>query len=130
MSSLRTLLILVGHSPLATAFQEVARHAFPDCSADVMALDIPAQSSLEDAQLEVRRILSCSQGRPVLVLVDVLGATPANAVTACLPEFPQIRIVSGLNAPMLWRTLCYRAEPLEQLAAMAVAGGQRGISVP
>ena len=37
------------------------------------------------------------------------------------------RIVTGVNVPMLLRTVCYRHEPLDALVARAVAGGTQGV---
>lgn len=123
-----TVLVLVAHAPLASAFQALARHAFPECGSDVIALDIPAEFSLASAQEAVQGLLSLHASRPLLLLVDVQGATPANAVVASLAGFPQARAVAGLNAPMLWRTLCYRTETPEQLVERALIGGERGVS--
>jgi PTS system ascorbate-specific IIA component len=38
-----------------------------------------------------------------------------------------VRVVTGVNVPMLWRTLCYRAESLEDLVTRAVAGATQGV---
>ena len=124
-----TRLILVAHAPLASAFRELAMHAFPECAAEVDALDVPPDASLELVRQRLYSLLQSRASLPVLLLADVQGATPANAVTLVLPDFPAARAVSGLNAPMLWRTLCYREEPPERLAERAVGGGQRGISI-
>jgi PTS system ascorbate-specific IIA component len=37
--------------------------------------------------------------------------------------------ISGVNLPMLLKTLNYRDLPLDQLAAKAAKGGQEGISI-
>jgi len=58
-----------------------------------------------------------------------MGATPANAVSSVIKDFPQARAVAGMNLPMLWRTLCYRTEAPEQLVERALAGGQRGVTL-
>ena len=45
----------------------------------------------------------------------------------------RVRIVAGVNVPMLWRVLCYRGEPLDRLVERAVDGAVRGVmqvSVP
>ena len=35
--------------------------------------------------------------------------------------------MAGVNIPMLWRTLCYRHEPLQALKQRALEGAQRGV---
>jgi PTS system ascorbate-specific IIA component len=59
--------------------------------------------------------------------VDAFGATPCNAATRLL-DSPNVRVVAGINVPMLWRTLCYgMRESLDTLVARAVAGGAQGV---
>jgi PTS system ascorbate-specific IIA component len=59
------------------------------------------------------------------VLTDVFGATPCNAVQALAG--PQVRVLAGVNVPMLWRTLCYADEPLDALVARALSGAGQGV---
>jgi PTS system ascorbate-specific IIA component len=37
------------------------------------------------------------------------------------------QVVVGVNVPMLWRTLCYAAEPLDALVGRALAGATQGV---
>lgn len=124
-----TRLILVAHAPLASALHALVLHAYPECGADVEVLDVPAEASLEGAAGALRRLLLLDPARPSLLLVDAMGATPANAVSSVIKDFPQARAVAGMNLPMLWRTLCYRTEAPEQLVERALAGGQRGVTL-
>jgi PTS system ascorbate-specific IIA component len=67
------------------------------------------------------------QGRGVLVLTDIYGATPSN-VAARLLERGRVEGVSGVNLPMLIKALSYRDESsLEELVGKAVAGAGAGI---
>src|SRR5215468_4279234 len=50
------------------------------------------------------------QGRGVLVMTDIYGATPSN-IAARLLEPGRVVGVSGVNLPMLIRALNYREEP-------------------
>ena len=60
-----------------------------------------------------------------LILTDVFGATPCN-VAQRLADGVQVKVVAGVNVPMLWRTLCYADEPLDALVARALAGAHAG----
>jgi mannose PTS system EIIA component len=62
----------------------------------------------------------------VLILADVFGATPCNAALAAADGVKQ-RVVAGVNVPMLWRTLCYAGQPLDDLVNRAVAGASQGV---
>ena len=62
----------------------------------------------------------------VLILTDIYGATPCNiAKKLCCRE--NIRLVSGLNLPMLLRVMNYAHLALPHLAEKAVSGGKAGI---
>lgn len=117
-------LLLIAHAPLATALQAVAAHVFPECAADLRAIDVPADWPAEQVEAVLRAQMP--PGQEVLILADVFGATPAN-VAQRVAEGADVRVVTGVNVPMLWRALAYRAEPLESLVSRAVAGGSQGV---
>lgn len=121
-----THIFIIAHAPLAHAMRECALHVFPDCSASVMALDVPPQAPPEDTLALARSMLEAQHDSPVLVLTDVFGATPCN-IAQRLVEGRQARLVTGVNLPMLLRTVCYRAEPLDALVQRAVVGGTQGV---
>ena len=123
---MNTRLLIIAHEPLARALRECALHVFPDCAADVQALDVPADEPPEATLLAARALRARQGAAPVLVLTDLVGATPAN-VAQRLVDGVHSRLVAGVNLPMLLRAVCYRGEPLEQLAARALAGGAQGV---
>lgn len=118
-------LLIIAHAPLATALQAVARHAFPDCSSSLKALDVPAGMAPEDIERAARGLLAEVRTPEALIFTDVFGATPCN-VARRLAESGRIKVVTGVNVPMLWRTLCYASEPLEALVLRALAGAAQG----
>lgn len=127
-----THLLVVAHEPLASALQALAGHVFAETP--LAAVDVPARASLDDTAAQVRAALApaLARGEDALVLVDVFGATPCNAALAAA-EGTRVRIVAGVNVPMLWRTLGYASLPLDELVARALAGASQGVmhvSVP
>jgi PTS system ascorbate-specific IIA component len=62
----------------------------------------------------------------VLVLTDVLGATPCN-IAQKIADHQQCKLVAGVNLPMLLRTVNYRHEGLDALVARALAGASQSI---
>jgi PTS system ascorbate-specific IIA component len=116
-------LLLIAHAPLATAFRDVAAHAFPDTP--VAAVDVSPEEDPRDVEARARRCLGDSEAS-TLVLTDVFGATPAN-VAQRLADAGRVRVLAGLNVPMLWRALNYSALPLDEVASRAVAGGAQGV---
>lgn len=119
-----TSLLIIAHAPLASALRQVAEHAFPGCAAAVQAIDVLPDTAPEDLQARAASMLA-AQG-DTLILTDVFGATPSN-VAQRLADGLHVRVVTGVNVPMLWRTLCYADEPLDALVARAMAGAAQGV---
>ena len=119
-------ILLVAHAPLASALLAVASHAYADCARSVVAVDIPPGAGLEEATALVAAALLALPGPEVLVMADAFGATPSNAALAAADGM-HTRVVTGINVPMVWRTLCYAHLPLGELVTRAVDGGRQGI---
>lgn len=119
-------ILIVAHAPLASSLLEVAQHVFPECGGTLGVVDVAAQLNLDQAQVLVRQALLGCGGEEVLILTDVFGATPCNAALAAA-DGARARVVAGVNVPMLWRTLCYQDQALEDLVARAVAGATQGV---
>jgi mannose PTS system EIIA component len=122
-----TAILIVAHAPLASAMAQVAAHTYPECAAQLAALDIERDASLDEVERRVRQSMHTLGQVDTLILTDVVGATPHSGASRVAEGGSHVRVVAGLNVPMLWRTLCYRAEPLEQLAVRACDGGRLGV---
>ena len=122
-------MLIVAHAPLASALKAVAMHTFPDCARRLEAMDVPADMSPEDMAHQMRGMLLSLNDPEVLVLTDVFGATPCNVAQqlALSDDLGSIKVVTGVNVPMLWRSLCYADDALDALVARAVAGANQGI---
>jgi len=119
-------LLIVAHTPLASALRAVAGHVFPERLDRVSALNVAPDEPVEQVEVRVRESLAGMSGHPVLVLTDVFGATPSNVVQR-LTDGVEVRLVTGVNVPMLWRLLSHLDESLESLVGRAVAGGSQGV---
>lgn len=119
--------LVIAHAPLATALREAALHVLADAAVDVVAVDVDAQASPEQTlQAAQQALVALGERDGVLVLADVLGATPCN-VAARLRGHERMHLLCGVNLPMLLRALSYRHEPLEIMSQRAREGGVRGI---
>ena len=121
-----TAVLIIAHAPLASALRSVAEHVYPDCAARLLALDVPPGMSPAQIEEQARTLLAQLAQPEVLVLTDVFGATPCN-VAQRLTDRRRIRVVTGVNVPMLWRVLCYAQEGVERLAERAVSGATQGV---
>ena len=119
-------LLIIAHAPLASSLKAVASHAFPDCGRVMEALDVPPDMPVEEVEARARELLRKVRNPEALVFTDVFGATPCN-VAQRLAEVDQVKVIAGVNVPMLWRSLCYADESLDAVAARAVAGATQGV---
>jgi PTS system ascorbate-specific IIA component len=111
-----------------------AEHTFGVLPEGVRAVDIPPH---EDIKVSFDRVLKAAygvgSGSGVLILTDVMGATPANVASKLEALGPlsglngPVIVLAGLNLPMLMRCISHRGEALEELAHKALQGGQNGI---
>ena len=90
------------------------------------AIDVEPNMSADTVESLARAALARLNAPEVLVLTDVFGATPCN-VAQRLSDGVNVRVVAGVNVPMLWRSLCYLGEPLDALVARAVSGASQGV---
>ena len=121
-----TSLLVIAHAPLASSLASVARHVYPDCGGQLAALDIDPEAGGDDVRAAVDSAISALGAGEVLVMVDVFGATPCNAARDA-SDGVRVRVVAGVNVPMLWRTLCYGHLPLAELLKRALDGGASGV---
>ena len=119
-------LMIIAHAPLASSLKSVAEHTFPDCSRVLEALDVSPDMSLEEVEARAREMLARVRNPEALIFTDVFGATPCN-VAQKLGDGSQVRVIAGVNVPMLWRSLCYATEPLEAVVTRAMAGATQGV---
>jgi len=119
-------LMIIAHAPLASALKAVAEHAFPDCSRLLEALDVPPDMSVEEVEALAQAMLARVRSPEALIFTDVFGATPCN-VAQRLGDGAQVRVIAGVNVPMLWRSLSYAKETLEAVVVRAMAGATQGI---
>jgi PTS system mannose-specific IIA component len=105
-------------------------HVFPDCAPLLSAIDVQPNLSPEEtlasARVAMAQLSQLPQVKGVLVLTDIFGATPSN-VAQKLVDGVTSRLITGVNLPMLLRSVSYRHEPLEALVARAVIGGTQGV---
>ena len=123
-------ILIIAHAPLAHALRECALHVFPDCGTHLAAIDVqpnlPPEETLATARIAMDQLFRLPQVKGVLVLTDIFGATPSN-VAQKLVDGVKSRLITGVNLPMLLRSVSYRNESLDALVSRAVVGGTQGV---
>ena len=73
-----------------------------------------------------KALAEINDGDGVLVLTDLYGSTPSN-IACKLRRHGHVRVVSGINLPMLIRVLNYPGLDLDSLKEKALSGGRDGV---
>ena len=119
-------LMIIAHAPLASSLKAVAMHTFPECAQRLEALDVMPDMPVEDVEALARAMLERVRSPDALIFTDVFGATPCN-VAQRLGDGTSVRVLAGVNVPMLWRSLSQASEPLEAVVVRAMAGATQGV---
>jgi mannose PTS system EIIA component len=123
---MHNVIFIIAHAPLASALRQCVAHVFAERMEKVLALDIESSASVEQSLTQAHHLLSPFGDAPLLLLTDVMGATPCN-VARQLRSMRPARLLAGVNLSMLWRAVAYQHEPLDLLMEKALHGGVQGI---
>lgn len=119
-------ILIVAHAPLASALRQCVLHVFPDATDAVAALDVQPNVPPEESLAQARMLVRQTGSMQTLVLTDVFGATPCN-VAQKLVDGVSTKLITGVNLPMLLRTVSYRHESLDALVTRALVGATQGV---
>ena len=119
-------ILIIAHAPLASALRQCVAHVFTDHPEGIAALDVQPNTPPEETLAQARIMLSQLGTSHALVLADVFGATPCN-VAQKLVDGVHSKLITGVNLPMLLRTVSYRHESLDALVARALIGATQGV---
>ncbi len=120
-------ILLITHGSLGESLIQCACHVMNRRPPQILQMGVSGQDDPLDALPLARQLLGLvDSGDGVLILTDILGATPAN-IAAKLLEPGRIEGVAGANLPMLLRTITYRERGMDMLVKKAVAGACEGV---
>lgn len=123
-------IVIVAHAPLAGALKQCAVHVYA-CDKrtedQLIAVDVVPDSDPEAVTDSLSALIATQHSEGVLVLTDVIGATPAN-IAEKMTKHGDTKVLSGVNLPMVLAALCHREEPLESVIGIVESAGQSSIS--
>ncbi|MFH1044719.1 MAG: PTS sugar transporter subunit IIA [Pseudomonadota bacterium] len=120
-------ILIVAHGAFGEALIHCASHVLGKRPPQVRQLGVTMHDDPEAILPQARELVEqLDEGQGVLVLSDILGATPCNIATR-LRVPGKVEVISGVNLPMLIRALTYREEPLPAVTAKALSGGRAGV---
>jgi UPF0042 nucleotide-binding protein len=122
-------IVIVTHGDTGAALLEVAEFILGESMAEIAFVPFRQSGDELTTIVEVRAAVArADSGDGVLVLTDLIGASPSNRVADVLEAHSGV-MVTGLNLAMLMSVWNYRREPLGLLARKAVESGRRGVKI-
>ena len=120
-------IFLITHGTFGESLVQNVCHVLNKRPQLVAQLGIAAQDDPQE-MLEIAKQLleQVDGGEGVLVMTDILGATPSNIALKLL-EPGRIEGIAGVSLPMLLRALTYRKNGMETLMEKATSGGRDGV---
>ena len=122
-------IVIVTHGATGRALLEVAEFILGESIDEIRF--VPFRQSGDDMTTSEQvgaALAEVDGGDGILVLTDLIGASPSNLVAGRLEAHNGV-MVTGLNLPMLMCVWNYRKQPLGSLARKAVDGGRRGVKI-
>jgi PTS system mannose-specific IIA component len=122
-------IVIVTHGKTGESLIEEAGFVLGQVLDDILFVAFNQSEDLPGAVSEVRSSIErADTGDGVVVLTDLMGASPSNGVADVLQEYHSV-MVTGINLGMLIRVYNYRNKTLELVVRKAVEGGRRSVKI-
>lgn len=120
-------LLLVTHDQIGSILLATVERMLGASPLRAATLAVPPEPDPDALRGAARTLLAeLDTGEGVLVLTDLYGGTPSN-VAAGLADPGRVRVVAGVNLPMLVRIFNYPHLDLPALGDKALSGGVDGV---
>jgi len=121
-------LLLVSHNQIGAELINTARQMLSCSPLPTKVISISINDNPDKIKEDLKtELLGLDQGNGILILTDMFGSTPSN-IACTVSDRDDIRVISGLNLPMLIRVLNYPTLNLNELEQKALSGGQEGVA--
>lgn len=120
-------IVLIAHDGIGPALAGTAHFVIGELPLPLRVVVVSRDSRAEEVLERLQAVAAeLDQGDGLLILTDMYGATPSNVARQVAKGRP-VRIVTGVNLPMLLHVLNYPGQNLDTMAATALAGGRQGV---
>ncbi|WP_083331040.1 PTS sugar transporter subunit IIA [Halofilum ochraceum] len=120
-------LVTITHNGIGKAIVDAAESILGSQAMDVHHCSFNAGDDVERFEGEVMDTVGkADDGDGVLVLTDLIGATPCNVAQRLAPKH-HVRVLSGISLPMVLRVFTYARCDLAQLIERAGDGAHVGV---
>ncbi len=120
-------LVTITHNGIGKAIVDAAETILGSQAMTIRHCSFNAGDEVERFERRVRdTVRQADDGDGVLLLTDLVGATPCN-IAQRLASTHHVRVLSGINLPMVLRVFTYARADLAQLIQRAGDGARSGV---
>ncbi len=119
--------IILTHHDIGQQMLNVVEETLGIRCPSMVALSVYPDQPIEQliGQVELQQA-AFDEGDGVIIFTDLYGATPGN-IACRLLEIPSIKVITGVNLPMLLKAQNYAKLAIDELVEKVIEGGQQGI---
>ena len=119
--------LIITHEEIGSALLNAATSTLGELPLPTTVVTVDYTTDPEQLIPRLQRVAqNVEHGQGLLILTDLYGSTPSNIAQA-LNNNRRIRVISGLNLPMLIRIMNYSTLDVHALADKALSGGRDGV---
>jgi PTS system ascorbate-specific IIA component len=119
-------ILLITHEKLGSCIAQIACKLLNCEKSKPHLIEVPDKSNPDNILEQAKSLVSdIDQGGGVIILTDIYGSTPSNIAQKLVNK--NVRVITGLNLPMLIRVMNYSEDTLDVIVDKAVSGGIDGI---
>jgi len=120
-------LITITHNRIGAQITETAETILGPPSFSIRHFAIAPDDDPERVEREIVSAVSeMDRGDGVLIVSDLYGSTPCN-IARRVSSAHRVRVLSGINLPMMFRIFSYATADLDEIARKALDGGRIGV---
>lgn len=121
-------ILIISHDEIGTALLNTVKQTFgSELPLPAATIELNSDADPEILIPKLKTVVKAlDQGAGVLILTDLFGSTPSN-IAQEIQKYNNVRVITGLNLPMLIRVMNYPHLSLAELSEKARTGGQCGI---
>jgi|ERR1035437_2634024 mannose/fructose/sorbose-specific phosphotransferase system IIA component len=113
-----TGIFIISHSTLAEALKTTVSLIVGD-KENVQTLCLMKNDRMEDFAARLKSgVESADKGDGVLILADMFGGTPCNTALALFGNNEKVRIITGVNLPLVIEAVMHSNKNAEELSKM------------
>lgn len=120
-------ILIISHSTLAESLKTTVSLIVGD-KENVRTLCLMKNDRMEDFAAKLKQMTETSdRGDGVLILADMFGGTPCNTALALFGNNEKVRIITGVNLPLVIEAIMHSNKNVDELSKMLMERRDKSI---